>query len=118
VPAFDLFAWWALSISFSSIFLAVISIYLYSGSRTKRTDRAEEQAKGANTVKLVKNFAFVWVLLGLLVFYIFSVQLGAGTFSELVFAFGNIIVEVLLVFYLLRARENRPAENSTKPEQT
>jgi amino acid transporter len=118
VPALDLFAWWALSISFSSIFLVVISTYLYFGSRTKRTDKAEEQAKGANTVKLVTNFAFVWVLLGLLVFYIFSVQLGAGTFSEAVFAFGNIIVEALLIFYLLRARENRPAKNSAKPERT
>jgi amino acid transporter len=117
VPALDLFAWWALSISFSSIFLAVISIYLYSGSRTKRTDKAEEQAKGANTMKLIKNFAFVWVLLGLLIFYIFSVQMAAGALSEIVFAFGNIVVEVLLVFYLLRAREKRPAKSNAKPEQ-
>jgi amino acid transporter len=123
VPTLDLFAWWALCISFSSAFLVVISIYLYSGNRTKRRDKDEKQAKEANTARLIKNFTFVWVLLGLLVFYIFSIQLalsqlGAGTLSEVVFAFGNIIVEILLVFYLLRNREKIPAEDRKKSDRT
>jgi hypothetical protein len=56
-------------------------------------------------VTISKNFIFVWILLGLLVFYIFSVKLGTGRFSELVFALGNITVEVLLVLYLFRNRD-------------
>ncbi len=109
MPVIDLFTWWALSISFSSIFLVLISIYLYSGSKSKRSEGAAKVAKTVDAVKLVKSFAFVWVLLGLLVFYIFSVQLGAGILSEVVFAFGNLVVEALLIFYLLRNREKTPA---------
>jgi hypothetical protein len=52
-----------------------------------------------------KNFIFVWILISLLVFYIFSVKLGTGRFSEFIFALGNIAVEVLLVFYLFRNRD-------------
>ena len=105
----DLFTWWALSISFSSIFLVLISIYLYSGSKSKRMEGAEKVAKTVDAVRLVRNFTFVWVLLGLLIFYIFSVQLGAGILSEAVFAIGNLVVEALLILYLLRNREKSPA---------
>jgi len=54
-----------------------------------------------------KNFIFVWTLLGLLAFYIFSVRLGTGTLPEVVFALGNIVVEVLLVLYLLKNRDRK-----------
>jgi uncharacterized protein YacL len=119
MPSLDLFGWWALSISFSSVFLAVISIYLYLDSRSRRRERIERITKEASMAKLVKNFSFVWVLLGLLVFYIFSIQLaltqlGAGTLSELVFALGNIVVEALLVLYLIRNREKMPAEEQNE----
>lgn len=111
----DLFSWWTLTISFSSIFLAAISIYLYIDSRPRRREEDEQRAERANRAKLVKDFTFVWVLLGLLIFYIFSIQLaltqiGAGGLSEVAFAVGNIIVEALLVFYLLSNREKTPAE--------
>lgn len=98
----DLFTWWALSISFSSIFLTLVSIYLFVDTKSRRK---EGVLKKANVFGIVRNFVFVWVLLGLLVFYIFSINLGAGVLSEAVFTVGNIIVEVLLVLYLLRNRE-------------
>jgi uncharacterized membrane protein len=113
MPNLDLFDWWALSISFSIMFLAVISIYIYLNSKSRRRGRAEVTAK-RKLVELVKNFAFVWVLLGLLVFYIFSIQLARasalGVLAEVVFTVGNIVVEALLVLYLLRNKE--------KPEET
>ena len=56
-------------------------------------------------VSTSKNFIFIWILLGLLVFYIFSVKLGTGKFSEFVFALGNITVEILLIFYLFKNRD-------------
>jgi hypothetical protein len=46
----------------------------------------------------VKNFVFVWVLIGLLFFYIFSINVA----SALIFAAGNIVVEVILLAYLLK----------------
>jgi len=64
----------------------------------------------AETLSVSKNFIFVWVLLGLLVFYIFSVKLGTGRFSEFVFALGNVAVEILLIVYLFRNRDkNKPS---------
>jgi 4-hydroxybenzoate polyprenyltransferase len=102
MPNIDLFTWWALSISFSSIFLIFISIYLFIDSKSRRK---EDIRKKAGAFRIGRNFAFVWVLLGLLVFYIFSIQLGAGVLSEAIFAVGNIVVEALLVLYLLRQRE-------------
>jgi amino acid transporter len=111
VPNLDLFVWWALSISFSIMFLAVVSIYIYLGSKSRRRGRVEKKAEKINLVKLVGNFAFVWVLLGLLVFYIFSIQLARtsvlGVQAEVVFTVGNIVVEALLVLYLLRNREEK-----------
>jgi len=97
----DLFAWWAISISGGSVFLTLVSIYLYADTRKKRKTR-EEAKTGLG--RLIKNFAFVWVLLGLLMFYIVSIDLR----SVAVFAAGNIIVEALLIAYLIR--------NKTKTE--
>ncbi|MGD0978677.1 MAG: hypothetical protein ABR962_05995 [Candidatus Bathyarchaeia archaeon] len=102
MPNIDLFAWWALCISFSSIFLTFISIYLFINSKSRRKEDTE---KKATVFRTGKSFVFVFVLLGLLIFYIFSIQLGSGVLSESVFTVGNIIVEALLVLYLLRNRE-------------
>ena len=127
----DLFTWWALSISWSIVFLIVAGFYLYASSRPKRKEDTRESKRKTNdehSVKarayrtqlkakagsIAKNFIFVWILLGLLVFYIFSVQLGTGTLSEAVFAVGNIVVEALLVFYLLRNRDKIPTEEQTE----
>jgi len=107
MPDIGLFAWWALSISCSIIFLTLISIYLYIDSKSRRRETVQKTVKKRDSARLVKSFAFVWVLLGLLVFYIFSIQLGASVQTEVVFAVGNIVVEVLLVLYLLRNREQK-----------
>jgi hypothetical protein len=97
VPDLDLFDWWTISISGGSIFLTLVSIYLYSGSRKKRN---HGEVKTSNMGTLVKDFMFVWVLLSLLIFYIVSIQIG----SAAIFAAGNIVVEVILVIYLMRNR--------------
>jgi membrane protein implicated in regulation of membrane protease activity len=130
VLTIDLFTWWAISISWSILFLIVAGFYLYASSRAKRKEDTQEETKRklndehsvrayktqlkATAGRIAKDFIFVWILLGLLVFYIFSVQLGTGRLSEAVFAGGNIVVEALLVFYLFRNREKTQSENRTK----
>jgi Flp pilus assembly protein TadB len=104
----DLFTWWALSISFSSIFLTLISVYLYRDSISRREKSIQ---KKSSIFRIGKDFVFVFVLLGLLIFYIFSVQLGAGVMSEAVFVAGNIVVEVLLVVYLIRNKTEKSEQN-------
>lgn len=104
MPGIDLFAWWALCISFSSIFLTFVSIYLFIDSKSRRMEGAQ---KKTSIFRTGKSFVFVFVLLGLLVFYIFSIQLGSGALSESVFIVGNIIVEALLLLYLLKNRETK-----------
>ena len=97
----DLFVWWAASISGGSIFLTLVSIYLYVDSRPKR--KADSKTKDAFNV--LTDFMFVWVLLGLLVFYIASINIG----SAAIFAAGNIVVEILLLIYLERNKTRQPA---------
>jgi heme A synthase len=103
VPELDLFGWWAISISGGSIFLTLVSIYLYAESRTRRKQSDRKMTK---TVTLLKGFIFVWVLLGLLIFYIISVRIG----SAAIFAAGNILVEALLIVYLIRNRTEKSEE--------
>jgi hypothetical protein len=98
----DLFLWWAASISGGSVFLTLVSIYLYVSTRAKRKDEASMRKKPS---RILKDFVFVWVLLGLLVFYIVSINVG----SAAIFAVGNIIVEILLLVYLVK---NKQAESS------
>ena len=123
-----LFTWWAISISWNIAFLIVAGFYLYASSKARREENTGEQGKREmldepsvrargykNQMKariggMAKNFIFVWILMGLLVFYIFSVQMGTGRLSEAVFAVGNIAVEALLVFYLVRNRDKIPAK--------
>jgi len=128
----DLFVWWALSISWNIVFLIAAGFYLYASSRAKRREDAQKEiirkANDEQSVsayrpqwkvtagRLAKNFIFIWILLGLLVFYIFSVQLGTGRLAEVVFAGGNIVVEALLVFYLFKNREKKQSKNRTKSE--
>jgi len=99
VPYTDLFIWWAASISSSSVFLTLVSIYLYMDSRARRM---EGSRAAASTGNVGKNFIFVWVLLGLLFFYIFSIQIG----SIGIFAAGNIVVEAVLILYLMIYRKS------------
>jgi O-antigen/teichoic acid export membrane protein len=100
VADFDLFSWWAASISGGSIFLTLVSIYLYSDSKTKRKKSGRTKTR---ITSVATDFIFVWVLLGLLIFYIVSIDIG----SAAIFAAGNILVEGMLVVYLLKNRERK-----------
>ena len=101
---FDLFTWWMISISFSIVFLTIVSIYLYANRACERTkEKTKTTAKG-----MLANFAFVWVLIGLLIFYIVAVRIA----SALIFAAGNIVVEVILITYLYR-NKTKVSEETT-----
>jgi hypothetical protein len=94
----SLFQWWAATISAGSIFLVIIGVYLYLESRKRRRLTNGKQIRRLS--RSSKDFVFVWVLLGLLVFYILSIDMG----SDWIFAVGNIFVELMLIVYLLRNR--------------
>jgi cobalamin synthase len=104
----DFFIWWAITISGGIAFLIMVSIYLYINSRIKRKESSRTRA---NRPRPGKSFVFVWVLIGLLVFYIFSVNIG----STIIFAIGNIIVEFILIVYLVRNRSEKSDEKSVPP---
>jgi len=104
----DLFVWWIISISWSIVFLITVSIYLYRNSTTRRK---ESNQTAANRIRLGKDFVFVWVLLGLLVFYIISVNIGSGE----LFAAGNIVVEIILIAYLMKSRGEK-SEQTASPK--
>jgi hypothetical protein len=53
--------------------------------------------------RFVRDFAFVWVLLGLLGLYIVSIDRG----SYILLASGNLVVEALLIAYTVRNRPSR-----------
>jgi len=91
---FNLFAWWAISITGGSIFLVIVAIYIYMKQRTRR----KESKKKTKNIDLLKDFIFVWILLGLLVFYIITIKIG----SAILFAVGNIFVEIILIIYLMK----------------
>jgi len=99
----DLFQWWAACISGGSVFLTLVSIYLYVSSRTKRRTG---RPRGAGALRFGIDFMFVWILLGLLVFYIVSIDIG----SAAIFAAGNILVEALLIIYLLKNKKGKSDE--------
>jgi hypothetical protein len=89
----DLFGWWMISITSSIVFLTLVSIYIYG----TRNGKCETEKKNRFR-SIAENFAFVWVLIGLLLFYIVAVKMG----SSLLFAAGNIAVELLLIVYTLK----------------
>jgi len=100
MPYPELFAWWAITISWSSVFLTMVSIYLY---RTSRKKREEKNRKTPNVIRFGKDFIFVWVLLSLLILYIVSIDRGSPT----LFAAGNILVEAILIAYILSSRTRK-----------
>lgn len=89
----DLFSWWAYSITAGSVFLTLVAIYIYARSKNKRSHAARSKLGPRD---FVKDFVFVWVLLGLLAFYIVTINVK----SPVIFAVGNVLVEVLLILYL------------------
>jgi len=96
MASIDLFQWWAATISAGSVFLTLVGAYLYLESRKKRKEGERKRESGIR--RLLTDFIFVWVLLSLLIFYIVSIDIG----SDMLFAAGNVLVEVLLIIYLLK----------------
>ncbi len=82
---------WALSISWSAAFLIAVSVYLYARRKHRAPDEASSHVR-------VNDFVFVIVLAALLGLYIVSIY----RTSSLIFAAGNIIVEVILVAYTVK----------------
>jgi hypothetical protein len=97
----DLLFVWAVSITWCTIFLIAVSFYLYH----RRKNRSPEN--GTIHVRL-KEFFFVLVLACLLGLYILSINL----VSSLVFAVGNVIVEIVLVGYTVRNRSTTSARTA------
>ncbi len=96
MASIDLFQWWAATISAGSVFLTLVGAYLYLESRKKRKEGERKRESGVR--RLLTDFIFVWVLLGLLIFYIVSIDIG----SDMIFTAGNVLVEIVLVIYLLK----------------
>lgn len=91
----SLFVWWVVTISWSTIFLIIVSVYLYRGRKKS------ERRKTVTTfpfLQVMKDFVFVWVLIVLLIFYIVSISQR----SALLFAIGNIAVESILLLYTFK----------------
>ena len=93
----ELFEWWVVSISASIVFLTMVAIFLYVNSSGRRRKAGQETGKKGN---LRSNFIFVWLLLCLLFLYVVSINMG----SYILFAFGNVVVELVLIIYLARNR--------------
>jgi hypothetical protein len=87
-----LFGWWISSITFNIVFVILASIYLY-----RRRNRDTSAQTSGGIMQWAKDFTFVWILLSLLGLYVVSI----GEGSYLLFAIGNIVVEVVLIVYVL-----------------
>ncbi|MGA2784601.1 MAG: hypothetical protein ABSF09_07890 [Candidatus Bathyarchaeia archaeon] len=87
----QLLLWWAISISWSAAFLIAVSFYLYLRRKNRMADKTSSHIRST-------DFVFVMVLTGLLGLYIISIDLA----SSLLFALGNIVVEVILLVYTER----------------
>jgi hypothetical protein len=86
----DLLIWWAVSIIWSIVFLIAVSLFLYA----KRKNRVT----GDPGPRKLSDFVFVFVLIGLLALYIASIN----RTSSVLFAIGNVVVEVILVVYTVK----------------
>jgi len=95
----SLFDWYVVTISWSIVFLILVSIFLYG----KRKPLIGSQEAPPHLSKVVGDFTFVWVLISLLFFYIVTVVVK----SDILFAGGNIIVELVLIIYIMRDRLKR-----------
>jgi amino acid transporter len=84
-----LFDWYSIVITWSILFIVAVSIYLYLQSRKSRKGQRRS---------FIRDFAVVWVLVGLLCLYIVAIDMSAYA----LFALGNVIVEVYVVYYILR----------------
>ena len=100
LPYPDLFIWWAGIITFGILFLVCVSAVLYVLSKKKGEAKSTGLVNGL--LSTAKNYAFVWVLLTLLVLYLISID---GQNYQM-FAAGNVIIEVLVFSYLVITRKS------------
>ena len=106
----DLFGWWISSITFNIVFVIAASVYLY-----RRRKRPAIAPTNGRIARVAKDFIFVWILLCLLVLYIVSVGQG----SYLLFAVGNIVVEIVLIVYVVKSgKSSQPAASSGQNQPT
>jgi len=89
-----------ISISWSALFLIAVSFYLY-------WKRRPQSGFSLGIVGKAKDFIFVWILASLLILYIFTINNN----SAMIFAAGNIIVEIVLVVYTVRNRGKKTQAN-------
>jgi hypothetical protein len=96
-----LFDLWVITISWSIAFLILVSFFLYG----KRRRPASSIGASRGIKGFISDFVFVWVLMALLIFYIVTISMR----SVLLFAFGNVCVEIFLIYYINRSRKgSRP----------
>ncbi|MGA1974399.1 MAG: hypothetical protein ABSG92_02080 [Conexivisphaerales archaeon] len=96
MAALGLFDYYIITISFSIAFILAVSLFLYS----KRKGPAAGGQVRTSVRTTLANFTFICVLTALLVFYIVTVYIR----SYMLFAIGNIVVELLLVYYVMKNR--------------
>lgn len=101
----DLLLVWAVSITWCTAFLIAVSFYLYHRRKRIFPENVSVSAR-------LKGFIFVFVLTFLLGLYILSINLA----SSLVFAIGNIIVEIFLVFYGMRNKTGATTKAAAPPQ--
>lgn len=88
--------WWL----FPGFIFLFLSIFVAIERQHGYTHETQLKTKAGS---IIRDFIFVWVLLGLLVFYIVTIQLG----SVVLFAIGNVLVEALLIIYLSKNRTEK-----------
>ncbi len=98
-----LFDWWAISISWSIIFMSLAGIYIYADSKKKMARMKNRHHVKVTPVTVVKDFVFIWVLFALLILYIVSINAGSST----LFVAGNILTEVVLIIYAVKNRTGK-----------
>ncbi len=89
----SLLTWWMISISWCALFLIAVSTYLYWKTR-------KPSGFSSGILGKAKDFIFVWILACLLILYILTIN----DSSAIIFAAGNVIVEIVLVVYTIRNR--------------
>jgi len=89
LPYQELFSWWAATITAGIMFLIVVSSAIYYWRNRPKSSKS-------STSTVLREFAFVWALMTLLILYLVSINLGSYT----LFAVGNVVVEIFLLIYV------------------